>query len=421
MGRVAGRFRRVEPRRTAREMVAGLASELPAKNCWTLSEHAGHETPDAMQHLLSRAAWDTDAVRDDLRDYVVESLGDHDAILVVDESGDLKKGTATVGVQRQYTGTAGRIENAQVAVFLSYATPRGHTFIDRSLYLPKSWTSDPERCAEAGVPEEVEFATKPALAQAMITRALDAGVPAPWVTGDEVYGADPKLRAALEARGVGYVLAIACDRRVTTAAGRARADAVVTALPRQAWQAISAGHGAKGPRVYDWVWIGITADTDDPAPGHRWLLVRRNRVTGELAYYRCYAASPVTLAALVSVAGRRWSIEEDFQSGKGLAGLDQHQVRHWRSWHRWTVLSMLALALLTVLAAAEHTSQTAPEDLIPLTRNEIRHLTAVLILHPILDIGHRLRRSLWRRRHQHRAKTSHYQRRHAKPPQPANS
>lgn len=416
MGRVAGRFRRVEPRRTAREMVAGLASELPDKNCWTLSEHAGHETPDAMQHLLSRAVWDADAVCEDLRDYVVGSLGDTDAILVVDESGDLEKGTSTVGVQRQYTGTAGRIENSQVAVFLTYATARGHTFIDRALYLPKSWMADRERCQRAGVPESVGFATKPALAQAMITQALDAGVPARWVTGDEVYGADPKLRATLESRGVGYVPAIACDRRVSTAAGRVRADAVVAGLPRQAWQAISAGHGAKGPRVYDWAWIGI--DTDDPAPGHRWLLARRNRTTGELAYYRCYAAGPVTLKTLVGVAGRRWSIEEDFQSGKGLAGLDQHQVRRWASWHRWTALSMLALALLTVLAATEHATPTTPEPLIPLTRNEIHHLAAMLIWHPILDIGHRLRRSLWRRRHQHRAKISHYQRRHTKPPSP---
>lgn len=229
---------------------------------------------------------------------------------------------------------------------------RRYTFIDCALYLPKSWTTDPERCAQVGVSESVEFATKPTLATTMIGRALDAGVPAPWVTGDEVYGADPNLRAVLEARGAGYVLAIACDRHVDTSTGRVRADQLAAALPAKVWQRLSPGDGAKGPRIYEWAWVQITADTDTP-PGHRWLLVRRNRTTRELAYYRCYAPAPVPLSTLVRVAGRRWGVEEDFQSGNGLAGLDQHQVRRWTSWHRWTVLSMLALALLTVLAATE--------------------------------------------------------------------
>ncbi|MBF6357684.1 IS701 family transposase [Nocardia higoensis] len=202
-----------------------MVSELPNKNCWTLAEHAGDRSPDAMQHLLSAAVLDEDGLREDLRDYVVERLGGAGAILVVDESGDLKKGTKTVGVQRQYTGTAGRIENSQVAVYLGYVTETGHAFLDAELYLPKSWTSDRDRCTQAGVPDDVGFATEPALAQAMITRALDAGVRAPWVTGDEVYGADPGLRGGLEAHGVGYVLAIARDRRVNTTTGRCRADA----------------------------------------------------------------------------------------------------------------------------------------------------------------------------------------------------
>ena len=193
-----------------------------------------------MQHLLSRAVWDTDGVRDDLRDYVVEHLGDPAAVLVVDETGDVKKGSSTVGTQRQYTGTAGRVENAQVAVYLTYAGRAGHAMIDRELYLPKSWTTDPARCAAAGVPEEVEFATKPALARAMITRALDAGVPVQWVAADEVYGADPGLRADLEARQIGYVLAIGCDRRVPTAAGPMRADTLAASLPKGAWQRLSA-------------------------------------------------------------------------------------------------------------------------------------------------------------------------------------
>ena len=208
LGGMAGRFARVETRRRARGFLLGLLADLPRKNCWTIAEHAGDPDPHGMQHLLARASWDTDGVRDDLRDYVTGHLGDTDAVLVVDETGDEKKGVYTVGVQRQYTGTAGRIENAQVAVYLTYAGERGHAMIDRELYLPKSWTSDDARCAAAGVPADIEFATKPALATGMLVRALNAGVPARGVAGDEVYGADPGLRAALELRRIGYVLAI---------------------------------------------------------------------------------------------------------------------------------------------------------------------------------------------------------------------
>jgi SRSO17 transposase len=214
LGRVAGRFGRVEPRWRARAFVLGLLADLPRKNCWTLAEHAGDASPDGMQQLLGRAVWDEDGVRDDLRAYLVEHLGDPAAVLVVDETGDLKKGTQTVGVQRQYTGTAGRVENAQVAVLLTYASDAGHAVIDRELYVPESWAGDPERLRAAGVPDQVSFATKPALAKAMLARALDAGVPASWVTGDEVYGACPRLRAWLEGRGIGYVLAVACDHVV---------------------------------------------------------------------------------------------------------------------------------------------------------------------------------------------------------------
>ena len=225
LDRMAGRFARVATRRRARGFLFGLLGDLPRKNCWSIAEHAGDTDPHGMQYLLGRAVWDTDGVRDDLRDYVTTGLGDSDAVLVVDETGDLKKGTCTVGVQRQYTGTAGRIENAQVAVYLTYAGVRGHAMIDRELYLPKSWTSDPDRCAEAGVPDDIEFLTKPALATGMICRALDAGTPARWVAGDEVYGADPALRGELELRRVGYVLAIGCvgvQRQYTGTAGRRR-------------------------------------------------------------------------------------------------------------------------------------------------------------------------------------------------------
>jgi SRSO17 transposase len=225
-----------------------LLADLPRKNCWAIAEHAGDADPHGMQHLLARASWDTDGARDDLRDYVVGALGDPDGVLVVDETGDLKKGSATVGVQRQYTGTAGRIENAQVAVYLAYAGPRGHAMIDRELYLHRSWTTDPDRLDEAGVPDDIDFATKPALATGMLTRALRSGVPARWLAGDEVYGADPGLRAECEAQRIGYVLAIGCDRRIPTHAGPQRADELAAGLPRSAWQQLSAGPGAKGER-----------------------------------------------------------------------------------------------------------------------------------------------------------------------------
>ncbi|WP_067684265.1 IS701 family transposase [Nocardia miyunensis] len=412
-GRVGGRFVRVETRRTAARMLGAMVSELPVKNCWTLAEHAGDRSPDAMQHLLASAVIDEDGLRDDLRDYVIEHLGDIDATLVVDETGDLKKGVHTVGVQRQYTGTAGRIENSQVAVYLTYATAAGHAFIDRALYLPKSWSSDPARCQRAGVPGDVRFATKPALAKRLIIDALDAGAPAGWVTGDEVYGGDPKLRCALESRGTGYVFAVACDHRVTTATGRVRADALAATLPKQAWQPLSAGEGAKGPRIYDWAFIEIGPDSDKVLPGCRWLMIRRRRRSGELAFYRCWNREAVPLARLVKVAGRRWSTEENFQTGKGLAGLDQHQVRGWRSWHRWTLLAMLAHAFLTVLAITHHADAPASAGLIAVTRNEIRHLFTTLVRTPAGPLAHRLGWSLWRRRHQYRARTSHYRRRSA--------
>jgi SRSO17 transposase len=320
LGRVAGRFPRVELRRRARAFVRGLLADLPRKNCWTIAEHAGDASPDGMQHLLGRAVWDEDAVRDDVRGYVVEHLGDPGAVLVIDETGDLKKGARTVGVKRQYTGTAGRVENAQVAVYLVYASDAGHGVIDRELYLPRCWTDDPKRCRAAGVPEQVAFATKPALASKMLTRALDASVPAAWVTGDEVYGANPGLRAELEARGVGYVLAVACHHRVSFGGTAQRADALLRRVPARAWQQLSCGKGAKGHRLYQWAFVRL--DHDGPAPGdqagQRWLLIRRNHKTGELAFYRCYTPRPTPLAVLVKVAGRRWTIEERFQTGKGL-------------------------------------------------------------------------------------------------------
>jgi SRSO17 transposase len=412
MGRVAGRFARVELRRRARAFVGGLLSDLPRKNCWTIAEHAGDPNPDGMQHLLARAVWNHDAVRDDVRTLVVEHLGDSEAVLVVDETGDLRKGTATVGVQRQYTGTAGRVENAQVAVYLVYASRAGHAVIDRELYLPQGWTCDPARLRAAGVPEQVGFATKPELAKTMVCRALEAGVPAAWVTGDEVYGANPGLRAELEARGVGYVLVVARDHPVVAGGDTYRADALLQRIPARAWQQVSCGKGAKGHRYYDWAFIRL--DHDRPAPGgqagQHWLMVRRNQRTGELAFYRCFTPRPTPLARLVRVAGTRWTVEERFQTGKGLVGLDQHQVRRWTSWYRWVTLAMLAHAFLVVAAVTERSCRPPPPGLVPLTCNEIQHLFAALVAQPTGDTGHRLRWSLWRRRQQARARTCHYRR-----------
>jgi SRSO17 transposase len=267
-----------------------------------------------------------------------------------------------------------------------YAAQAGHAFIDRALYLPRSWVDDPARCRAAGVPADIGFATKPALARAMIARALDAGTPASWVAGDEVYGNDPQLCADLHERGIGYVLAVARDHQVRTGIGKRRAVDLAVRLPTEVWQRRSAGSGAKGHRLYDWALV----DIDEPdTPGCHWLLIRRSLRTGELAFHRAHGPTPVPLAALVRVAGRRWTVEESFQTGKGLAGLDQHQVRRWTSWHRWTVLAMLAHVFLAVMATAERAQ--SPPGLIPLTRGEIRHLFTSLRPHRGHDPRHLLR------------------------------
>lgn len=280
LDRVRPRLARYEPARHAGSPMLGLLPGLDRKNCWTTAEHRGDGGPDGLQHLLSRARWDADAVRDDLRGYVVDAFGHVDGVLIIDETGDVKKGVCTVGTQRQYTGTAGRIENAQVAVYLTYAAPRGHALIDRTLYLPRSWTEDTARRDAAGVPAGVEFATKPALAGGMIGAALDAGVPARFVASDEVYGNDSKLREALIGRAVGFVLAVACDHRVPAGAGPVRADDLARSLPARSWRRLSAGACTKGPRWCSWAPVELHA----AEPGRHWLLVRRNDSTGELAY-----------------------------------------------------------------------------------------------------------------------------------------
>ncbi|MFD5299399.1 IS701 family transposase [Streptomyces mutabilis] len=419
MARIAGRFRRVEPRSTARAFVVGLLSGVERKNCWRLAEQAGHDRPGPMQRLLRTARWDADALRDDVRAYVHEHLGADNGVLIVDETGFLKKGVASAGVQRQYTGTAGRIENSQVGVFLAYASSRGRALIDRRLYLPDtSWSRDAERRTRAGVPDWVEFATKPTLAGQMIAAALDAGIGASWVTGDEAYGQDPGLRALLESRRTGYVLAVACSTRVRINQGRTatRADVVADRLPASAWHRQSAGAGAKGPRYYDWAWIEIGAD------GHRHLLVRRNPSSGERAFYLCWSPKRMPLSELVRVAGTRWCIEECFQAAKGQVGLDHYQVRHWTAWHRHIPLAMLALAFLAALAADATPVRTAhpnrpgrSPDPIDLTVPEIRHLLGTLLSPPNTSPRRLLHWSNWRRTHQATARRSHYQRRLAAP------
>ncbi|WP_203903519.1 IS701 family transposase [Virgisporangium aliadipatigenens] len=410
MDTIGARFARPEPRRRVRDFVAGLLAPLPVKNCWTIAEHAGDDGPGGMQDLIGRASWDDALVRADVRDFVAQRLGHADGILVVDETGDLKKGVHTVGVQRQYSGTAGKIENCQLAVHLSYASPLGHTLVDVALYLPRSWADDPQRRTEAGVPDSVTFATKPQLARALIDTAVAGGLPCRWVTGDEAYGGDPHLATALRAHQLGYVLAVACTHRVPTGHGVQQSGQIAAALPSTAWQRMSAGDGAKGFRYHDWAFVDLPK-AEDQHGGRHWMLIRRNRTTGELAFYRCWSPHPVPLHHLVTVAGRRWSIEESFQATKSGLGLDQHQHRRWKAWHRWTTLVIAAHAFLTAAATLSTSSVTSvPDGLIAITVNELRRLFHALIIEPARPRADAITWSIYRRRHQHAAKTSHYTR-----------
>lgn len=422
LGRVAAHAPRRETGRRLGTMITALLGDVGRKNCWTLAEAAGESGPWGMRHLLGRAVWDTDAVAAELRAFVGEHLGAPDGVLIVDETGDAKKGSATVGVQRQYSGTLGRVENCQVAVHLAYASSRGHALVDRELYLPQSWTGDPERCARAGVPSEVAFATKPALAATMIGRAVDAGMDAAWVAGDEVYGADPKLAARVEELGLGYVLAIASSTQVAVdVVNRASAASIAAALPDSAFEERSAGAGAHGQRYHQWAWVALhpPAHADAAGAEHRgrsWsLLIRRTPRTGELAYYRCYSPGSTALSRLVAVAGRRWAIEESFQAAKSLAGLDEHQVRGWTPWRRWSLLAMCAHALLAVITATERAAGPPPRTLIAITCAEVRRLITAAAATAV-DPEAVLAWSHWRRRAQHRARASHYAARGQRPP-----
>jgi SRSO17 transposase len=346
--RIGARFGRAEPRSRVPGYLRGLCAGLSRRNGWTIAEHAGQVSPDGMQRLLRDAGWDVDGVRDDLRDLVVEHLGDQDAVVVIDETGFLKKGIRSAGVQRQYSGTAGRTENCQVGVFAAYVSPGGHALIDRQLYLPQSWIDDRSRCRAAGIPDEVEFTTKPRMAIGMLQRLLDAAVPFGWVTADEAYGQAKFLRVWLEEHAISYVLA---TRRDDDVPGRDWLSSVrvdeLAQLPARKWRRLSCGAGAHGQRLYDWARLAVRPVWENGF-GH-WVLARRSiSDPADVAYYVCYAPARTTLAELARIAGRRWPVEECFQQAKNEAGLDEYQVRDWRAWYAHITLSMAAHALLVI-------------------------------------------------------------------------
>lgn len=348
--RLAPHFGRPEVRARAGKYVAGLLEPLERRNGWQLAEALGEHSPDGVQRLLRTARWDAEAVRDDLRAYVVEHLSDPAAVLVIDETGFLKKGTQSVGVARQYSGTAGRIENCQIGVFLAYVSPHGQAFVDRALYLPQAWTQDAGRREAAGIPPEVAFATKGDLAQMMLERAFAADVPAAWVTGDEIYGNDGDLRRWLESQQRPYVLAVARSHLVWQAGVQVRVDALLATIPEDGWQRITVGDGSKGPRDYDWACARLPYWTEDG--WGQWLLIRRSvSDPEEYAFYRAFGQDGTSVAELARVAGMRWTIEEGFQRAKAI-GLDQYEVRRWAAWHRHITLCLLAHAFLAVTRAA---------------------------------------------------------------------
>ncbi|WP_081789961.1 IS701 family transposase [Kutzneria albida] len=350
LGRFAGRFPRVESRRRMRWYVRGLLGEVERKNGWTLAEAAGDAGPEGMQRLLNFYAWDADGLRDDVRAAVVEHIGDAErGVLIVDETGFLKKGTKSAGVGRQYSGTAGRIENSQIGVFLAYASPRGRALIDRELYLPKDWTDDRERCRAAGIGDEVGLATKQVLARRMIERALEAEVPFGWVTADELYGQDTKFRLWLESVDVPHVVAVPKSAMVVSMdLMKVRVHRVIAELADSAWQRLSCGDGVRGPRVSDWAAAEIRP-LRRQGWGH-WLLARRSvSDPTDIAYYVCFGPAETGLTELVGVAGSRWAIEECFQTAKNETGLDHYQVRGYQAWYRHITLSMTALAFLVIV------------------------------------------------------------------------
>jgi len=359
--RIGRHFHRAEPRQWVAAYVRGLLSGVERKNSWQLAEHVGEATPDGIQRLLSTATWDVEAVRDDRRSYVVEHLGDPAAVLVVDETGFLKKGTQSVGVKRQYSGTAGRIANCQIGVFLGYASRAGYAFLDRALYLPQEWAADDDRRTEAGGPAAVTMQTKGQLARTLLARAIAAKVPHAWTTGDECYGSDGSLRGWLEAQREAYVLAVRGHTYLWTANERGVPEqttvaALVPTIPETAWTRLSCGDGAKGPRLYDWAWAKLPYRTAEGWA--KWLLVRRSvSDPSDLASYLVFAPAGTTLEQGVAVAGRRWTIEVGLEQAKGEVGLDQYEVRRWEGWYRHITLALLAHAFLAATRAHAATTE----------------------------------------------------------------
>jgi SRSO17 transposase len=415
--RLGPAFARREPRLQAGKYIDGLASDLPRKNGWTIAEHAGDRTPDKTQRLLNHAVWDEREAMGVVRDFVVEHLSGPDAVAVLDETGQEKKGERTAGVKRQYVGCAGKVSNAVNVVCCTYVSGRGHAQVDARPYLPKEWADDPERRAQAGVPDDVKFKTKPQLGIDILAGLHAAGALPPCVTGDEVYGRDPALRAWCEEHDTAYVLGVPRSFTVRLTSGRkTRADKALKLVPATAWNRASCGPGSKGDRTYDWAWVATAS------PRHH-LLVRRSLTDpAEVAFFYCHLPEghPTTLPAMVAIAGRRWPVEEDFQFGKDHFGLDHSQVRLHTALIRHLVLAMASLAIAAVTAAqmrpATSTLPPAPtspdEDppkdpgLIPLTVAEVKRLRN-LLTRSTHHLGHHLRWNWWRRRHQARARWHH--------------
>jgi SRSO17 transposase len=341
----------------------GVLGKAERRNGWHLAEAAGDRSPYAMQNLLGRSSWDVEGVREETRRYVREGLGPIRA-RIVDESGFLKKGTKSAGVARQYSGTAGRVENCQIGVFLAYATASECAYVDARLYLPEVWTKDEKRCREAGIPKRVEFRTKPQLALEMLERAHAIDGPVPWVLGDEVYGKSEELPKGLEGWKQGYVLAVSCNLSARLAGRKAReaqrVDQVVAGLAEEAWQCLSAGAGSKGPRLYDWAWLELEPSRL-PAGWKRFLLARRSLEDAkDIAYYFVFAPETVTLREVVEAAGLRWHIESGFEQAKQEVGLDEYEVRQWSGWTRFITLGLLAHAFLAVQRGRAHAQKGAP-------------------------------------------------------------
>jgi SRSO17 transposase len=358
-GRIARRFARAEVRERARRYLVGLLARVERKNGWQLAEAIGEAGPRGVQRLLSAATWDADAVRDDLRAYVVDHLGDPvSGVLIIDDTGFVKQGDKSCGVGRQYTGTVGDTANAQVGVFLAYASEKGAAFVDRALYLPRAWTDDPDRCRAAGIPATVRFATKLTLAQRMLERAFAAAIPAAWVVADSAYGRSHAFRRWLEEHGRAYALMVPSTHAVRYQGRRQTAAKLAARLPDTAWRSVTVGAGT--PSADQQVWACLPLSETCAAGMRRWLLIRRGGDDGgDLGYFLAYGAEDTSEAELLRVCGVRWQIEECFAQAKGEVGLDQYEVRTWDAWHRFVTLCLLAHAGLVVmrLAANQHEAE----------------------------------------------------------------